>query len=919
MNLRMQKKIARTSAPQLQGHVDAFEGGYLRGWARDVEQESTRVRISVRCGARTVGVGVADMYRPDLKEAELGDGHHGFAILLSDETRGLAGQQIQLFRDDGQPITTNRYTIPAPGPVAWGELAAEHGGVVRATVTVPDLDDGPYTLDLWCGKEHIGATSADFRRGAAVVRFGVPVRLVDGDTKPFALGLRGHPHALARASLALQPIPTPWEHLKRGSSAIGAASLASSAGSRYESLRAHLRAIGEGRGALSIAAIDRVHSLVVEGWEGRTEFPPFALPSVQEPEVSILIPAHDKLELTYHACASIALAYNRVSYEVIVIDDASRDRTREIEKIIENVVVVRNDPNKGFLRSVNTGATRARGRYLVVLNNDTEVTSGWLDELVAAFEDPKVGLAGSKLLNLDGTLQEAGGIVWGNGQPWNVGRGANPWTPEYNYMRDVDYVSGAALCVRRSLWEQLGGFSDELAPAYYEDTDLAYKVREAGYRVVYVPRSEVVHFEGQSNGRDVTQGIKRYQVVNEGKFREKWFDAYRGNGRVGVDLQLQKDRGVDHRVLVIDYCTPDPQRDAGSHAAVQEMKLFQSLGFKVTFVPRDLAHLGKLTWDLQRRGIEVLYAPFYHSLHEVLQKRGSEFDVVYITRFEVAEVVLDAVRRDTKAKVIFNNADLHFLRMLRAFQASGSPTIEEALAVRDRELATMRHVDAIVSYSEVEHAVILSHNLRDDNVFRCPWVVEERPPGPGFDEREGIAFLGGYRHVPNVEGVLYFVKNVLPRVREREPELKLYLYGSHPPPEIRELASENVVVVGFVEDLDEVFHRHRVFVAPLLSGAGLKGKVVEAMAYGLPTVLTKVAAEATGLTDGTNAILAESPEDWAAGISTYLHDRRAWESARESMRALARRQFDFRAAREQWRKVLAGVGIFTRAEAPNGR
>lgn len=887
---------------------DALVGGVLRGWAHDSSLDGEGLRFSVRCGARTLGEGTADVFREDLRAAGIGDGRHGFAIHLSADVRDLAGRTLELYTEDGRCLDANVFTIPEAGPPAWAHLRPGVGATVRATISSPSLTGRECILELCCEGETISSMGAEFQRGVATADFEVPLRLIDGEERTYSLNIAGDPYAIAIERLLLRPIQTPWQ---RHGNALGAAALAGTAGHRYESLNAQLQHILDGTTPLTAEDLTRVHAVVAEGWLGRTRFPKIRLPAFDEPSASIIVPAHDKIELTYHACASIALAYNHTPYEVIVVDDASTDRTSEIETFVDNVVVVRNETNLGFLRSVNKAAKQARGRYLVILNNDTEVTSGWLDELLAPLDDPDIGLVGSKLLNLDGSIQEAGGIVWGNGQPWNVGRDANPWAPEYNYARDVDYVSGASMALPRSLWKDIGGFSLEFAPAYYEDTDLAFKVREAGRRTVYAPLSKVVHFEGMSHGRDVTKGVKRYQIVNEAKFRDKWKEAYRDNGEVGVDLELQKDRGIKRRVLFIDFGTPDPQQDAGSYAEIQEMSLFQSFGFKVSFVPWNGAPTGKTTWDLQRRGIEVLHQPFYQSPRDVLERRGREFDAVYVTRYEVAESFLACTRETTNAKFIFNNADLHFLRLLRAHNASGEPSLEDVMAVRDRELAVMKNADAIVSYSEIERAVILSHNLEDENVFHCPWVIGERPEGPAFEEREGIAFLGGFLHRPNLEGIRYFVREILPALLERDPDLILHIYGSNAPREVLDLAGDNVRVVGFVESLDEVFHSHRVFVAPLLSGAGLKGKVVEAMAYGVPTVLSPIAAEATGLTNGINARIADSTPEWVEGILSYYHDPSAWTQARLSMREMVDAKYSFEAGRREWRQMLTYLDLLS--------
>ena len=190
--------------------------------------------------------------------------------------------------------------------------------------------------------------------------------------------------------------------------------------------------------------------MLVEGYQGRKVYPSFSLPKVESPEASIIIPAYNKFELTYHCIASVFLAYNKTSFEVILADDCSTDETAKAEEIIGNLVVSRNDENLRFLKSCNKASELAKGDYIVFLNNDTEVKSHWLDELVAQHKaDELVGLTGSKLLNLDGTLQEAGGIVWATGEPWNAGRNSNPFDPAWNYVREVDYVTGAAMCVTK--------------------------------------------------------------------------------------------------------------------------------------------------------------------------------------------------------------------------------------------------------------------------------------------------------------------------------------------------------------------------------------------------------------------------------------------------------------------------------------
>ena len=246
------------------------------------------------------------------------------------------------------------------------------------------------------------------------------------------------------------------------------------------------------------------------------KYPAVALPVVSDPLVSVIIPVYGKFQLTYDCIVSIAQALPSNTFEVIIVDDCSKDETLLAPLVFGGTVrVVRNETNLGFVKGCNRGAALARGQYLFFLNNDTLVRPGWLDELVKTFSDvPNVGIAGSKLLFADGSLQEVGGIIWRMGDGWNWGRNANPEEPRFNYLRDADYVSGAALMIPKPLFDELQGFDLHFAPAYYEDTDLCFRVRQAGKRVVVQPQSVVVHLEGQTSGTSVTgSGMKRFQAV----------------------------------------------------------------------------------------------------------------------------------------------------------------------------------------------------------------------------------------------------------------------------------------------------------------------------------------------------------------------------------------------------------------------
>ena len=679
--------------------------------------------------------------------------------------------------------------------------------------------------------------------------------------------------------------------------------------SRFESLRKQLDA---GRPPEEIAQLSRIVDTLEAGYEN-LKLDPLTFPEIKDPDVSVVIPAHNKIAVTYSCLASLLLAWNNASFEVILVDDASSDETATIENLVTGITVVRHQEAQRFIRACNAGAAQARGRFVVLLNNDTEPTSGWLDELIAAFDRfDNVGLVGSKLLYPDGSLQDAGGIVWNSGDPWNYGNRQNPWEPRFSYARQADYLSGAAMMTTKEIWDKLGGLSAYLEPMYFEDTDFAFKVREAGYTTWFIPSSLVYHYEGMTSGTDTSSGFKRYQEVNRPKFKRRWAKDFKRFSKMGTAPDLEKDRGVVGRVLFVDYTTPTPDQSAGSYAALQEIKLVQSLGYKVSFLPENLAYMGKYTHELEKMGVEMIISPFFQSVEEFLAARGEEFDASYITRYHVANKMVPLIRAENpEARIVMNNADLHFLRLLRKAVAEKDDTqMDAARAVRDEEMAAMRSVDVVLSYNDKEHTVIEAQSEGAVKVMTCPWVLDCPDKVAPRKDRKGLSFLGGFQHHPNVEGVEWFAHTVMDQLGNERPDIHLSIYGSRMGAEVAALAADNIDPIGFVEEISDAYDRHLVFVAPLLSGAGIKGKVLSALAHGIPCVLSPMAAEGIGLRHGLDAMIADTPSEWIDAITKVHDDAKLWKRLSQNGHALARAQFSFDGGQEKMRAVFEEIGLY---------
>lgn len=571
----------------------------------------------------------------------------------------------------------------------------------------------------------------------------------------------------------------------------------------------------------------------------------------EKPEVSIIIPVYEKLNYTLRCLASIALNLPKVDIEVIVVDDASQDGSLAILSEVKGIHLVRNQQNVGFIGSCRLGADMATGRYLHFLNNDTEVTPRWLDELLNTVRSiPNVGLVGSKLIYPDGHLQEAGGIVWQDGSAWNWGHREDPKHCAYNYVRDADYISGASILVAADMFRRLGMFKETYSPAYYEDTDLAMAVRRAGQRVVYQPFSEVIHYEGISSGIDPTRGTKRYQEINRIKFREAWAQELRYLSPRGHRPFLSCDRTRLRHILVVDACTPTPDQDSGSIDMLNLIKILIDEGWRVHFVPlANFKHLGVYTEHLQRLGVECVYGPHYRALKSYLRERGDMFKICLLARTDVTKRSLPDVEKFCpSAKKIFYTVDLHFLREKREAELLKDATrLRRARQTECTELELMDRVDSTVVLSEVEREILDGRGKVNLSVI--PLIREVGTPiVTPVERRSGVLFIGGFQHQPNVDAVDWLTTDVWNEVRailKRRglPEIPLYIAGSKMPKRILHLDATDIHPIGFVPDMRDAFERVRLSVAPLRYGAGLKGKVASSFLYGIPVVGTAMAFE----------------------------------------------------------------------------
>lgn len=607
-------------------------------------------------------------------------------------------------------------------------------------------------------------------------------------------------------------------------------------------------------------------------------YPKIQFEEYQKPQVSIVIPVYNQFVYTYNCLKSIKNHTKDVTYEVIIADDCSTDQVKELEKVVLGAVVVHNKENLRFLLNCNNAATYAKGEYILFLNNDTQVQENWLRPLVEVMEQHKdAGMVGSKLVYPDGHLQEAGGILWKDGSAWNYGHMKNPMDPEFMYVKETDYVSGASIMIRTTLWKEIGGFDPDFAPAYYEDTDLAFEVRKHGYQVMFQPKSIVVHFEGVSNGKDTSTGLKNYQIVNQKKFYEKWKDVLeREHFDNGTEVYLAKDRGqTKKQILVVDHYVPNYDKDAGGRCTFMYLKAFLDMGMKVTFVGDNFARPEPYTTILNQLGIEVLCGNYYYNnWREWMKENLKCFDYIYLQRPHISIKYIDLVKEYGRGKIFYFAHDLHYVRMYRDYQVTGNPeSLKESEYWKNIELELFEKADVGHVVGSYEQKV-MQDTFPDKPIRNIPLYIYDKMPEKvekDFSKRKDILFVGGFGHTPNIDAVIWFANEIFPRLLEKYPELIWHIVGSNAPEQIKDLANEHIILEGFVTDekLGELYRKCRLVVVPLRYGAGVKGKIVESAYYQIPVVTTSIGGE--GIDASVGSFIMEDDADKMAELIEQLY------------------------------------------------
>jgi GT2 family glycosyltransferase/glycosyltransferase involved in cell wall biosynthesis/polysaccharide pyruvyl transferase WcaK-like protein len=372
---------------------------------------------------------------------------------------------------------------------------------------------------------------------------------------------------------------------------------------------------------------------------------------------------------------------------------------------------------------------------------------------------------------------------------------------------------------------------------------------------------------------------------------------------------LRLDPARQRRILVADYRIPRPDVSAGERATFGIISDLCALGFDVTFLSTDMLDDTPYREALEALEVKVVTtASGYNSAADYVRANGDRFGVFYLIRVDVAEKLHASARVTAPdARVIFHAPDLYHLREMREAMHVGDPAAHaKAEKTRSREAAIMQAVDHVVLVSPAELPFLTEIvPERRISVFPALYSAVIAEP-PGFAGRSGLFFLGGFKHRPNIDAVIWFVDKIWPRIHAARPDLTFDILGAEAPSQVIALGNRpGVRFVGFVADLDPVMVRYRLSVVPLRYGAGIKGKVGTAMGAGVPCVITQIGAEGMNIVDGRHALVSDSAEGFAEAVLALYDNQAMWERISAEGRRLVEDRFGLSANRSSLYRTLS--------------
>ena len=788
------------------GSIDEYSDGVLHGWAAKIIS-SQKISVVVMAGDVCVGKGIAGNYRGDLLESNIHSGNHSYSISLDVENINDNNELFLLEAESLERIPHDKFSIDFSRDVIkkaylreksdkeWLEVQCKQASSARDWLIKVNrelsLEKKLLSDSIEFFEKHLKtlASSSNLPSGN---RLGFSNEF-DNFYNDYFLYKKRVNDGLSIDLVVQSEIS--YEEKKNA----------------YERIVKNILARDMAEWSLSFDVYER-------------------------PVVSIVLVLFNKAELTYQCLLSIKKNV-RLPYELIIIDNDSTDDSAELLSKVKGVKYVRNSENIGFLKACNQARKYVEGDYILLLNNDSKVHESAIENSVAVFiEEESVGAVGAKILHLDGLLQEAGSIIWQDGSCLGYGRRSSPDAAEYNFRRDVDYVSGAFFLIETQCWDEMGGLCSDYEPCYYEETDLCVRLHKAGKRVIYEPTAIITHFEfGSSSHSDFAY---RQMQKNQKTFLSKHNDFLEGKLEPKPENIVYAANHFGKPIVVyMDDQVPFSKLGGGFPRARDVIGVLKN-SYQVVLYPFNESTSERPFDDNLYKNVWILPVDKDES-HNLILKMMPRIKKFWLSRPHNMEKYMNYGWEKSLGNNIVYDAEALFSEreILRAGLFNEDQ--DKLLAQREYELISM--ADTVVTVCEAEKRKILDRTTARA-VFSAGHPLSMQPISEGITTKRSILFVGNLigdrRESPNVDSVYYFL----------EVFSEILLASNYTLTLVGDVDEGNRVsweelgaeVVGSVEELDEYFSKAICTVAPTRYAAGIPHKFHESIARGVPVFASRL-------------------------------------------------------------------------------
>ena len=602
------------------------------------------------------------------------------------------------------------------------------------------------------------------------------------------------------------------------------------------------------------------------------------------PVVSIIIPFYNQLNYTINCLNFLHKNLNHsIPYEVFLVDDNS---TEDCDlSFITGIKTIKNETNQGFLKNINIGIKEAKGEYIYILNNDTEVQENFLDELFFVFDNfSDVGAVGSKLINADNSLQEAGCVIMKDCEIHQIFLKKETFYPEINYIKRVDYCSGCSLLFKRKNDEgQLNLFDEQFAPAYFEETDFCFQLKYLQKKQIYInPFSEVLHYNGVTYNAPKEKETQKEILFNTNlqKFKTKWQKQLVSIKAVTTSERVEEI--YDNKSIVFFVgVIPAHDKDSGSNRLKEIIQAYIKLGYHVAIV-KNKSFIGESNYFefYQKLGVNVFYEHNKNiTLNIYLKKFNSNTKIAWFYNPDVFNEYYDIAKKYLlKAKFVFDMIDIHHLRLKRAIDLEPNNETFKKQFIRYKiiEEKAAKQADYVVTISSFEEKYMKQFCDAEKlmTISNIHYIKTSLEKTLTFENRKDIVFIGSL-HAPNIDALYFLYNDIMPLVWKILPNIKVNVIGNVNDC-VKDIEHPNFIFRGYVPDIEAYFISNKLMVAPLRYGAGVKGKIGQAFEYFLPVVTTSIGAEGMQLVNNESALINDEAKGFADAIIKLYTNKETW-------------------------------------------